>query len=134
VCQSYRHLKTPRLPTQPNPPSPNTHTHTDKAVSRGKPYAERKLQLQFDSLWLSTLGLAVTWALTSFEASVSYGLGALLGLGYVTLLARSVEAIGGTGGPGAFYRERERESMCVCILCLCVSRSRRKDDTRNLCN
>lgn len=71
-------------------------------MSRGRPYAERKFQLQFDSLWLSMLGLAATWALTSFEASVSYGLGAVLGLGYVTLLARSVEAIGGTGGPGAW--------------------------------
>ena len=95
------------VPTDPLciscPPPHLTGTGTEKVVSRGRPYAERKFQLQFDSVWLSTLGLAATWALTSFEASVSYGLGALLGLGYVTLLARSVEAIG-TGGPGTWPR------------------------------
>ena len=80
----------------------NTHPPTDKAVSRGKSYAARKQQLQFDSLWLSTLGLAATWAAVSFEASVSYGFGALLGLGYITLLARSVESMTGGGGPGAW--------------------------------
>jgi|EP00624_Nannochloropsis_granulata_P004493 hypothetical protein len=70
-------------------------------ISRGKSYAARKFQLLFDSLWLSALGLALCWAAFSFEASVSYGLGALLGFGYITLLGRTVEAIGTVGVPGA---------------------------------
>lgn len=83
---------------EPAPPNP-TQPPTDKNVSRGTPYAVRRFQLQFDSLWLSTLGLAAMWAFASVEASISYGLGALLGLGYVTLLARSIESLG-TAGPG----------------------------------
>ena len=70
-------------------------------ISRGKSYAARKFQLLFDSLWLSALGLAVCWAAFSFEASVSYALGASLGFGYITLLGRTVEAFGTAGIPGA---------------------------------
>jgi len=76
-------------------------TRKKDEISRGKSYAARKFQLLFDSLWLSALGLALCWTAFSFEASVSYGLGALLGFGYITLLGRTVEAIGTVGVPGA---------------------------------
>lgn len=63
------------------------------------PFAERKARLLFDSLWISSLGLALVWGLGSYQASVSYLLGASLGFGYVTLLGRYVESLG-KGGPG----------------------------------
>lgn len=71
-----------------------------EAISRGKSYAVRKFQLLFDSIWLSAIGLALCWAAFSLQTSVSYGLGAVLGFGYITLLGRTVEAMG-TAGPGA---------------------------------
>jgi hypothetical protein len=79
-------------------------------VDRGKSFAERKVQLLVDSLWIAVCGLAMVWAFWSYEASISYALGAGLGLGYVTLLSRYVEAIG-TGGPG-------ESGCCTWLRCL----------------
>ena len=97
----------PQLPTQTRRPLTDP---TGKKVDRGKPYAERKLQLLIDNLWISTLGLALVWAFGSYEASLSYGLGAMLGFGYITLLGRFVEAMG-TSGPGE-WRARSVRHYC----------------------
>lgn len=78
--------------------SGSTAIDSNKKFNRGKSFAARKFQLLFDSLWISALGLALMWAGFSFEASVSYALGALLGFGYITLLGKTVEAVG--AGPG----------------------------------
>jgi hypothetical protein len=49
---------------------------------------------------VSMMGLAAVWAFWSINASVSFAVGAGLGLGYALLLGKSVEAIGNPG-PGA---------------------------------
>lgn len=78
-------------------------------IDPGVSFAERKARLLFDSLWIAVLGLALTWGVSSYQASISYLLGAGLGFGYVTLLSRFVESLG-RGGPGERPQEEGREA------------------------
>ena len=50
--------------------------------------------LILDSLFVSTLGLCLTWYFGTLADSFSYAIGSLLGLGYANLLSKYVESIG----------------------------------------
>ncbi|CAN0140110.1 unnamed protein product [Heterosigma akashiwo] len=60
-------------------------------------YQKEKYALLGDNLFLCLLGFAFCWGFFPLTTAVSYGFGAVLGLMYLTLLARFVENLGGDG-------------------------------------
>lgn len=57
-------------------------------------YARQKAQMLSDHAFLSLLGVATFWALFSPSATISYGIGAVLGAVYLFLLQRQTDTIG----------------------------------------
>jgi len=63
-------------------------------IAKGKSYAELKNQLLIDNFWITGMGLAAVWAFGSYQAAISYALGAVCGFGYLILLGAYVASIG----------------------------------------
>jgi hypothetical protein len=68
-------------------------------------YKAVRVSFIFDSLFISMLGLCITWYFGTLIDSVSYGVGSLLGLAYANLLSKYVETVGtGVKSPGGNAR------------------------------
>ena len=66
----------------------------EKRAEVMKSYDNARLTFIADSVFISLLGLSLTWCAGSFKDAYSYGLGSLLGIGYAVLLSRYVESVG----------------------------------------
>lgn len=68
-------------------------TPTRRAKER-EMYSNVKVTFILDSVFVSLLGLCLTWYFGTLVDSFSYGIGALLGLVYANLLSKFVENLG----------------------------------------
>lgn len=69
-------------------------------------FQNARVTFLIDSIFVSMIGLTLTWYFGTFKDSYSYGIGSILGLAYATLLGRYVESLNtnkGSGGGSARY-------------------------------
>jgi len=66
-------------------------------MSQKEEFQKEKYALLVDNLFLCSLGFAFCWSFFPLSAALSYGLGSLFGIFYLTLLARFVENLGEGG-------------------------------------
>jgi len=69
-------------------------------------FQNARVTFLLDSIFVSVIGLCLTWYFGSFKDSFSYGIGSVLGLAYAALLGRYVESLntgkGSAGGSARF--------------------------------
>ena len=69
-------------------------------------FQNARVTFLLDSIFVSVIGLCLTWYFGSFKDSYSYGIGSVLGLAYAALLGRFVESLntgeGSAGGSARF--------------------------------
>lgn len=69
-------------------------------------FQNARVTFLLDSIFVSVIGLCLTWYFGSFKDSYSYGIGSVLGLAYAALLGRYVESLntgeGSAGGSARF--------------------------------
>lgn len=69
-------------------------------------FQNARVTFLIDSIFVSMIGLTLTWYFGTFKDSYSYGIGSILGLAYATLLGRYVESLNtnkGSAGGSARY-------------------------------
>jgi len=71
-----------------------------------KGFQNARVTFLVDSIFVSVIGLCLTWYFGSFKDFYSYGIGSILGLAYAVLLGRFVEGLntskGSAGGSARF--------------------------------
>lgn len=79
---------------------------TEKRNEIMKGFQNAKVTFLVDSIFVSIIGLCLTWYFGTFKDSYSYGIGSVLGLAYAVLLGRYVEGLntaeGSAGGSARF--------------------------------
>ena len=79
---------------------------TEKRNEIMKGFQNAKVTFLVDSIFVSLIGLCLTWYFGTFKDSYSYGIGSILGLAYAVLLGRYVEGLntaeGSAGGSARF--------------------------------
>jgi len=87
------------------------------SAKQAQEFQKKKYALLTDNLFLCSLGFAFCWGFFPIATSLSYALGAVVGLLYLALLARFVENLGqggiGSGGGAS------RLALVVLLVLLC---------------
>eukprot|EP01038_Epipyxis_sp_PR26KG_P016031 gene16031-21757_t len=71
-----------------------TVSNSDKRLQSMEGFKNLRASVLADSLLISVIGFSITWFCGSYKDAYSFGIGAILGIGYAVLLSTYVEKIG----------------------------------------